>query len=78
VASTNRSESGHQLPAATALAGILALLAEEREVRVADDKLAKKTEVVLADAGLSNEEIAAVTGKKPGAVRMAIRRARSS
>ena len=57
-----------------ALGGILALLVDERETR--NGEAARKTEVVLADAGLNSEEIATVTGKSPEAVRKAIERAR--
>jgi len=35
-----------------------------------------KTEVVLADAGLTNEEIAVVTGKSADTVRKSVERAR--
>lgn len=64
------------MTADTALTGILALLVEQREARIADEESPKKTEVILTEAGLSNEEIAAVTGKKSDAVRMAIQRAK--
>lgn len=58
------------------MAGILALLIEEREERTKGDKNAEKIEVLLSKAGLSNEDIAAVTGKQPDAVRMTIARAK--
>lgn len=64
------------LPSEVALAGILALLIEEREERGREGKSAEKIEVLLSKAGLSNEEIAAVTGKQPSAVRMAVSRAK--
>ncbi len=57
-----------------AMAGILALLIDEREERTRSQKDAAKTEVLLAQAGVSIDEIAAVTGKKYDAVRMAISR----
>lgn len=60
-----------------AMAGVLALMVEEREARLGSDGNAVKTEVLLAQAGLSNEEIATVMGKKPDAVRMAIQRAKA-
>ncbi len=53
----------------------LALLIDAREARIGDEKDPEKTEVVLSRAGLSNDDIAAVTGKRPDAVRMAIARA---
>lgn len=56
------------------MAGILALLIDEREDRTRDDKDAAKTEVLLARAGVSIEEIATVTGKRYDAVRMTITR----
>ncbi len=58
----------------SSMSGILALLIDEREERTRDRKDAVKTEVVLAQAGVSIEEIAALTGKKYDAVRMAIAR----
>ncbi|MGH2837901.1 MAG: sigma factor-like helix-turn-helix DNA-binding protein [Thermoleophilaceae bacterium] len=65
------------IAAGKALAGILALLVEEREERVNGNKDATKIEVMLARAGLSNEDIAAVTGKKADTVRVAIHRAKA-
>lgn len=67
----------HSLEPEKALAGILALLVEEREERKKTEKDAKKTELVLSQAGLSNEDIALVTGKQADAVRMKITRAKS-
>lgn len=66
------------MTADSALTGILALLVEEREERVMEQQDPKKIEVLLGEAGLTNEEIAEVTGKKPNAVRMAIQRATKS
>jgi hypothetical protein len=60
------------------MAGILALLIDEREDRTRDRKDAAKTEVLLARAGLPIEVIAAVTGKKYDAVRMAISRGKKA
>ena len=60
-----------------ATAGILALLIDTRERAFADEKGATRTELLLANAGMSLEEICAVTGKKYDAVRSAIRRARA-
>jgi hypothetical protein len=67
----------HQIPAESALAGILTLLVEEREERVNDDGSARKIEPLLAGAGLSIEDIVVVTGKKPDAVRKSIQRDRA-
>lgn len=77
MASTGRELNRHEIEASKALAGILALLIEEREQRVGGDKDATKIEVLLARVGLSNEDIAAVTGKNPDAVRKAIERAKA-
>jgi DNA-directed RNA polymerase specialized sigma24 family protein len=62
----------------SAMAGILALLIDEREDRTQTQKSAAKTEVLLSQAGLSIEEIAAVTGKKYDTVRMAISRGKKA
>lgn len=59
-----------------ALAGILALLAADREDKISDLP-ARRTELVLADAGLSAAEIGSVLGKKSGTVARTISRARS-
>jgi DNA-directed RNA polymerase specialized sigma24 family protein len=60
------------------LRAIVALLADERDRRVQDDASARKTEVLLADAGLSYQLIAQLIGKQPDAVRKAISRAKQS
>jgi uncharacterized protein with PIN domain len=60
------------------MAAILALLVDERENRAKEDKSAAKTEVLLANAGVSVESIAVLTCKKPDAVRKTIQRARMS
>lgn len=59
-----------------ALTGILAVLVADREERLSDRSEPRKTEVVLAEAGLNYAEIAALTGKKYEAVKMSIRRSR--
>jgi DNA-directed RNA polymerase specialized sigma24 family protein len=58
------------------LAGILAVLVEAREQRLDGDKDAMKIEVLLSRAGLSNEDIAAMTGKKADTIRVALHRAK--
>lgn len=75
MASTRRGTEQHEVATSKALAGILALLIEERQERVAGDKDATKIEVLLAGAGLANEDIAAVANKSPDAVRKTIERA---
>lgn len=56
--------------------GILALLAADRAEREPEPALS--TEVVLDAAGLSNQQIAAVLGKNPDAIRMKISRAKAA
>jgi len=59
-----------------ALLGILALLAADRGERDPQPELS--TEMVLDAAGLDYRLIASVIGKKPDAVRMKLRRAKTS
>lgn len=75
MAVASRSNDKHQISPDAAVAGVLALLVEARELRIKDDKSAVKTEVLLSNAGLSIEDIAAVTGKKYDAVRVSLSRA---
>lgn len=74
---TGREQDRHAIAAEKAMAGILALLVEEREQRASGNKDATKIEVLLERVGLSNEDIAAVTGKNANAVRVAIHRAKA-
>jgi DNA-directed RNA polymerase specialized sigma24 family protein len=57
---------------------VLALLADERESRIATDKDARKTEVLLSEAGFSIGEIATLLGKNYDTVRMTLRRAQEN
>lgn len=77
MAPAQAKKAQHHVTADAALAGLLALLIDERDERVRESKTARKTEVVLATAGMSIDDIAAVTGKKRDAVRMAIQRGRA-
>jgi DNA-directed RNA polymerase specialized sigma24 family protein len=77
MASNGRGLNKNGIEASKAMAGILALLIEEREERLAGDREATKIEVLLARIGFSNEDIATVTGKKPDAVRKVIERAKT-
>jgi hypothetical protein len=70
------SPDRHLASAGAAAAGILALLVEARDARVKNDKSAVKTEVLLRKAGLSLEDIAAVTGKTYDAVRVSLQRSK--
>jgi DNA-directed RNA polymerase specialized sigma24 family protein len=60
-----------------AIRGVLAMLVAEREDRLAaEDADQRKTEAVLATAGLTANEIAPFVGKSTEAVAKAIQRAR--
>lgn len=59
-----------QLTLEQSMAGILALLAAARE----DDENSRKTEVILADAGLNPGQIALILGKKSNTVSKTIAR----
>ena len=56
---------------------VVALLADEREARVANNRDARKTEELLADAGFSIGEIASLLGKPYETVKSTLRRGRS-
>lgn len=55
------------------LAAVVAVLIADRDER-ADERSARRSETVLAEAGFSHHEIARFTGKKPEAVRSTVRR----
>ncbi len=57
------------------LKAILALMVDQRETRPGPE-LTRRTELLLADAGLAASQIAELTGKQPSAVRMTLSRAR--
>lgn len=69
-----RAKERRNIASGASLAGILALLVDARETRVKDDKDAVKTEVLLSDAGLTIEDIAALMGKRYDAVRVSLTR----
>lgn len=77
MASNRQGRERHRITPESAMAGVLALLVDEREERAKGNKDAAKTEVLLANAGLSIEDIVSLTGKKPDAVRKAIQRGRT-
>ena len=58
------------------LLAIATLLADQREAGLGGRPNAARTEVLLADVGLPNGLIAAILGKQPDAIRMAVSRAR--
>lgn len=74
---TKNSKDRRAITVESAMAGILALLIDERDYRTAEDKDAVRTEVLLADAGLSLDEIATMTGRQYDTVRMAVKRGRA-
>ncbi len=55
------------------LLGVLALLAADRDDRL-DEVPPRRSEIVLADAGFSAQEIAKLTGRNYEAVRSSLRR----
>lgn len=73
-----RSEDGRRIAGDEALAGILALLVADREERLVDSREPVKTEVLLANAGVSVDGIVKVTGKTRDAVRKTLQRARKT
>jgi hypothetical protein len=64
------------LPIERTMAAVLAVLIAERDERLTPPVIPRKTEVILADAGLAIGEIALLTGKNYGAVQMAITRSK--
>lgn len=58
MAATKKTPEAHDLDAGNALAGVLALLVGKREERNNGRGEARKTELILADAGLGIGEIA--------------------
>lgn len=77
MAAGSRSDDGQPSQAHEALMGVLALLVDTREQRIANDRDAVKTEIILSRVGMSAEDIAIVMGKKRDAIRMAISRAKA-
>ena len=74
------SKANEPLSLEQAMHGILALLAAEREERVSYDKSSvdpRKTELVLADSGMTLTQIASILGKKNKLVSQTIIRARN-
>jgi DNA-directed RNA polymerase specialized sigma24 family protein len=59
------------------LRAMLVLMIDERETRRPDERL-ERTEVLLANAGLSAAQIAELTGKQASAIRMTLSRARKT
>lgn len=59
----------------TAMIALLRMTVAEREERAEPELAQRKIELLLNECGLDPNQIAALTGKKPNAVRMAIKRA---
>jgi DNA-directed RNA polymerase specialized sigma24 family protein len=59
------------------LTALVALIAAERDERLDNRVGDRRSEVVLADAGLSVAEIAEVLGRSPDAVKSSVRRYRA-
>ncbi len=78
MAPNRKGKEWHGISTETAIAGVLALLVDDREHRAKENKSDAKTEVLLANAGVSIEDIVVLTGKKPDAIRKAVQRARAS
>lgn len=74
MAAKNKTLEIADLDAGKALAGVLALLVAEREERNNGRGEARKTELILADAGLGIGGIARVMGKNYDAVKQTLRR----
>ena len=73
-----KPKNAPQLPTDKALTGILAVLVADREERLNGKTKPRKSEVVLADAGLGLTEIASLTGKNYDSVKTTVRRGRKS
>ncbi|HZS30348.1 MAG TPA: hypothetical protein VFA37_03760 [Gaiellaceae bacterium] len=69
---------GRSISSEAAMLGVLALLIDEREQRIANEKEAERTEVLLARVGLSVDDIATAMGKNRDAVRMMLSRRKAT
>jgi len=70
---TEARDSDGALDTSRIMLGVLALLAADRDER-AEDVPTRRSELVLADAGFSAQEIAKLTGRNYEAVRSSLRR----
>ena len=62
----------------TLLKALLTLQIDNREQQIRHDDARLRTELLLADSGLSYQDIAALMNKKPDAVRMMVTRRRTA
>jgi DNA-directed RNA polymerase specialized sigma24 family protein len=67
---TNEREGGE----ATVMRAVVALLADEREARIANDSTAWSTETLLEAVGFSTTQIAELLGKNYRTVQSTLRR----
>jgi predicted transcriptional regulator len=70
-----KAHDSAKISAESTMAGILALMIDERENRTSYEPDAPRTEVLLSRAGMSVDEIVRLTGKKSDTVRKIILRA---
>jgi DNA-directed RNA polymerase specialized sigma24 family protein len=68
-----RESDGATLDESRIMLGVLALLAADRDERV-EELPSRRSELVLADAGFTAQEIAKLTGRNYEAVRSSLRR----
>lgn len=69
----SRESDGAALDPSRIMLGVLALMAADRDERV-EEIPARRSELVLADAGFTANEIVKLTGRKYEAVRSSLRR----
>jgi DNA-directed RNA polymerase specialized sigma24 family protein len=76
----SRSSPAREVPLTLeeAMSALVALHVEEREERIASGAGGRRTELVLADAGIATSVIARLLNKKPDTVAKAITRARKA
>jgi DNA-directed RNA polymerase specialized sigma24 family protein len=67
----------YPLDEAKAITAVLALLTADREERLSGGSSVRKTELILASAGLTPAEIAPLVGKRYDAVTKTIQRAKA-
>lgn len=70
----SKGQDGRRISSEAAMLGVLALMIDERERRIASEKEAEPTDVVLARVGLSVDDIATAMGKNRDAVRKMLSR----
>lgn len=76
MAKDDETSADSSLTTDTLLLGMLTLMIDDRERAVRSDPGQPKTEILLASAGLTYQQIAAMMNKSPDAVRMMLARLR--